>query len=176
MRSRFPRLSGVNYESFVDGEGVRTVFFFSGCPHHCPGCHNPETWNRNAGVQADEAMIQTMADEINKRSFLDGITLSGGDPFYQPQSVMTFLGALLKCCHRPLTVWCYTGYQYEELNDPFQRTLLSAIDVLVDGKFEQEKADRSLAFRGSKNQRIIDVRETKKQNKICLWKGGGYDA
>lgn len=178
-------VSGVNYESMVDGTGVRATIFFSGCPHHCHNCHNPSTWSVDAGVPATDELIQEIADGINKRSFLTGITLSGGDPFYMPMKTLAFLDKLSNRIKNPKihdSIWAYTGYTFEELMsrdelfDVYQ--LLDDIAVLIDGRFEEEKADRTLLFRGSSNQRIIDVAlsciatSDNKRPTVVLWNGG----
>ena len=157
-------ISGVNYESIADGEGVRAAIFFSGCPHRCKGCQNPKTWRTDNGVPAKD-MIQTIADNINKRSgFLTGITLTGGDPVFSAPGVSDFLDQLFALLRRKdYTVWCYTGYRWEQLAAYFKAppcSMFSYIDVLVDGKFEFEHRDVSLLYRGSSNQRLIDVRDT----------------
>lgn len=139
-------------DSIVDGEGVRTVVWTQGCPHHCPGCHNASTWDFNDGALID---VEDVITELKKIKNQDGITLSGGDPVCQAEACYE----ISKAAHSMgLNVWCYTGFTYEQmLLNPKARKLLEQIDVLVDGKFVQEEKSYDIYFRGSRNQRIIDV-------------------
>lgn len=164
-------ISGINYESLVDGEGVRTAIYLSGCVHNCPGCHNPETHNPEYGKPVTPELIQKIAKGMVKRKdFLSGFTLTGGDPFYDPAETSKFLVALWRELLDQdfpvdkLLPWIYTGYTLEQLLqlaptvDKTERVhyynLLGICDHLVDGPFIQSLADKSLAFRGSSNQRI----------------------
>lgn len=157
-------IAGVLYESIVDGEGMRIVIFISGCKHNCTNCFNKELQDFNFGKPINNEIIKEISIEISKRPFLSGITLSGGDPFYQPLEVIE----LIKKIPIPKNnIWAYTGFNFEELlKNKEQAALLSYIDVLVDGKFLPELHDATLAFRGSSNQRIIDVKQSLKENKI----------
>lgn len=145
------RISGIERESIVDGDGIRYVIFTQGCPHHCPGCHNPQAHSFDAGklINTDELL----ADISKRKDYIDGITLSGGEPFCQSDQCSVIAEQARKM---GLTVWCYTGYLFEELygrNDE----LLNHIDILVDGPFIQQKRSLALQFRGSTNQRLIDI-------------------
>lgn len=165
--NRYPNLSGINYESLVDGEGVRTAIFFSGCPHHCPGCHNPGTWNPESGSEISYDLLKEMADSINKRPFVKGITFSGGDPFMFPRLTANFMEDLFDKLHnKDLTLWIYTGWTFDELQQlPDQEAvqeLLVRADVLVDGPFIEAQKDRRLKFRGSRNQNIIRLKNGRK--------------
>ena len=152
----------------VDGEGVRAVLFISGCLHDCPYCHSPQTHSFTFGKEINQELINEINREIIKRPYISGITLSGGDCMYSPIETLKFIKKL-KIPHN--NIWCYTGFTYEELlNNKNQFQLLKNINVLVDGKFDYSKRDISLAFRGSTNQRIIDVKESLKQDKIILYK------
>ena len=160
----YPHLAGVNYESMVDGEGVRATIYLSGCSHHCPGCHNPETHDPKYGTRITNEVIELIADEIAKRPYLSGITLSGGDPFFNSCGTYAFLVDLLLALGRrnidKINVCTYTGYTFEEIikKDLFwDIMLLGFTDVLVDGPYIEALADKSLPFCGSSNQRIIDV-------------------
>lgn len=150
------RIAGIISESVTDGEGLRYVIFTQGCPHHCFGCHNPKTHSFAGGYEVD---TDSLKKEIFENPLLAGITFSGGEPFCQPKP----LAELAKAVHsRGLNVWSYTGYTLEALrerNDEDINTLLSNIDVLVDGKFEMDLKDLTLPFRGSSNQRIIRLKE-----------------
>lgn len=182
------RISGVNYESMVDGPGVRATIFVSGCPHHCEDCHNPETWNPDHGTPATPEVIEQMASEINKRKFIQGITLSGGDPFMFPERTYEMINSLMMKISNPFLLddlWVYTGYTYEELLNRKDilsvYKLLDQTNVLIDGKFDKTLKNKTLLYRGSSNQRIIDVSlsfvATTDQQKptAVLWKGGDYD-
>lgn len=160
-------LCGINFESLVDGEGVRAVLFISGCLHNCPYCHSPQTHSFTYGKEVDQELIDQINNEMIKRPYISGITLSGGDCMYSPVETLK----LIKKLNIPHNnIWCYTGFTYEQLiNNKNQFQLLKHIDVLVDGLFEYSKRDISLAFRGSSNQRIIDVKQSLKQRKVILY-------
>lgn len=159
-------VSGVTGDSIVDGPGLRLTIFTQGCPHHCPGCHNPQTHDPNGGAWANTEDILAAAAE---NPLLDGITLSGGDPFLQPIPCL----ALAKGAHQlGLNVWTYTGYTWEALwaeNDPEKLALLRETDVLIDGPFLLAERSLELKFKGSKNQRTIDVKRSLAAGEIVLW-------
>ncbi len=145
------RVLNILQDSIVDGKGLRTVIFFAGCPHHCPGCHNPQSWDYKGGTEWTELEI---FQEVMKNE-LANVTFSGGEPFLQSQEIAP-LAQRLKQAGKNL--WCYTGYRYEELiQDPLHFSLLKQIDILVDGRFDMKSRDLSLTFKGSSNQRIINV-------------------
>lgn len=157
-------LCGINFESLVDGEGVRAVLFISGCLHNCPYCHSPQTHSFTYGKEVNQELIDQINNEMTKRPYISGITLSGGDCMYSPVETLKLIKRI-KIPHN--NIWCYTGFTFEEIiNDKNQFQLLRHIDVLVDGLFEYSKRDISLAFRGSSNQRIIDVKQSLKQGKV----------
>ncbi|MBR5313890.1 MAG: anaerobic ribonucleoside-triphosphate reductase activating protein [Clostridia bacterium] len=152
----------------ANGTGVRVSLFVSGCTHHCKGCFNPETWNFDFGNKYTEETEQSIIDALSP-SYIEGLSLLGGEPF-EPQNQPTLV-ALLKRIRKELptkNVWCYSGYTFEELSGQKESRaftentleMLSLIDVLVDGEFIEELKDISLKFRGSSNQRIIDVKES----------------
>ena len=149
------RIAGLVNDSIVDGPGFRYAIFTQGCPHNCPGCHNPETHSFTGGKCVDTREI---IENFRKNPLLDGITLTGGDPFCQPAPC----AELARAAHESnLTVWAYSGYLFEEiLADPAMRAMLEEVDVLVDGPFLLAQRTLSLRFRGSKNQRLIDVRRS----------------
>lgn len=150
------RIAGTVSESIVDGPGFRYTVFVQGCPHGCPGCHNPQTHDFGAGklIDTDELFNECIEDPLNK-----GVTFSGGEPFCQAAALYG-LGKRFK--ERGLSLWSYSGWTFEELLQKAEREeavskLLSVLDVLVDGKFIEEQKSLSLPFRGSANQRLIDV-------------------
>lgn len=152
------RVSGFYENSCTNGEGWRSVIFFSGCPHRCKGCHNPETWDFSSGeeVSSDELYHRV----LNSGGFIEGVTLSGGEPF-QERHTWELLSLIDRLKSQGLTVWCYTGYLFEDLNEhPLFSVLLHQIDVLIDGPYIEEEFDPELRFRGSSNQRIIDVKKS----------------
>jgi anaerobic ribonucleoside-triphosphate reductase activating protein len=163
-------LCGANYESIADGICVRTTLFISGCLHNCYKCQSPQTHSFTYGREVDEKMINQINSEIKKRPFLSGITLSGGDCMYSPLETLK----LIKKLYIPHNnIWCYTGFTYEKLlQNSNQYQLLKEINVLVDGKFDFKNRDVTLLFRGSANQRIIDVQQSITNNEIILWKDG----
>ncbi|MBR0061265.1 MAG: anaerobic ribonucleoside-triphosphate reductase activating protein [Selenomonadaceae bacterium] len=148
-------------ESFVDGDGIRFAIFMQGCLRNCAGCHNPETHAVDGGRLIDTAEI---ISAIKKNPLLDGITLTGGEPFLQVDAANELARAAKSL---GLSVWCYTGFNFEDL--PPEVELLKNIDVLIDGEFIESLRDLELQFRGSHNQRIIDLKKTRAQNKIVLW-------
>lgn len=164
-------LSGITGDSIVDGPGLRLTIFTQGCLHHCPGCHNPQTHDPEGGSWADTEDILAAAAE---NPLLDGITLSGGDPFLQPVPCL----ALAEGAHKiGLNVWTYTGYTWEALleeNDADKLALLKETDVLVDGPFLLAERSLELRFCGSRNQRLIDVKKSLAEGKVVLWEEPSY--
>ena len=139
-------------DTTVDGPGFRTSVYSSGCPHRCPGCHNPQSWEIDNGhpVETEEILKIILADP-----FAD-VTFTGGDPMFQPQGFAELAQAIRE--NSTKNIWCYTGYRFEDLlQKPAQKALLEQIDVLVDGRFIDALKDDELRFRGSSNQRIINV-------------------
>lgn len=160
---------GINFESIVDGDGVRVVVFFSGCNHHCKGCHNPESHDFNVGKAFDTEIRHQIAEYIRETPFISGVTLSGGDPMYSAKDILPFLEEL-KRLSPSSTVWVYSGFTYEEIiAEPAMLALLIMCDVLVDGLFVLEQRDTTLCYRGSRNQRIIDIQASQKAGKIVLY-------
>ena len=148
------RIAGIVNDSIVDGPGLRLAIFAQGCPHHCPGCHNPESHDFAGGSDMDTEEIIARMDA---NPLLDGITLTGGEPFEQPEACRILADAAHA---RGLNVWAYSGYTFEQLCAvPEKRRLLEACDVLVDGPFLLEERSLDLRFRGSKNQRVLKVAE-----------------
>lgn len=158
--------SDIQSDSILDGEGIRTVIWFQGCLHNCPGCHNPETHDLNGGEEYD---TEEIIEKIKGLKYQQGITLSGGDPFFQASAAIEFA----KCAHeKKMNVWAYTGFTYDYLIDkgtPEQKELLNNVDVLVDGRFILEQKSYECKFRGSKNQRVIDVPKSLDAKKVVLY-------
>lgn len=150
------RLAGLAPESIVDGPGLRFAIFVQGCPHRCEGCHNPETHDFNAGRLAD---TERLLKKIREYPLIHGVTFSGGEPFCQPEPLAELAKALKAAGYHLMS---YSGYTFEELlkrseEDPHTRELLEQLDLLVDGRFELAQRSLELKFRGSRNQRILDV-------------------
>jgi len=162
------RMAGIVRESIVDGPGIRFTVFCQGCPHNCEGCHNPETHDFNGG---NDVKIDRILEEIDKNPLLAGITLSGGEPLCQP-GPMSLLAQKVR--ERGLNVTVFSGYTYEEImemsheNDDI-RILMDNTDILIDGRFVKEQRDLTLQFRGSKNQRVINMNKTRERGEIVIW-------
>ena len=149
------RIAGLVNDSIVDGPGFRLAVFTQGCPHNCEGCHNPETHDFNGGSIKDTAEIIKM---MNDNPLLDGITLSGGDPFCQPAPCIELAKAARKL---GLNVWAYSGWTYEEIMaDADMAALVKELDVLIDGPFILAQRTLDKRFMGSKNQRAIDIKKS----------------
>lgn len=155
--------STLQSDSIVDGEGIRTVVWTQGCPHHCPFCHNPQTHDFKGGKLFE---IEEIKEEIKNLKGQDGITLSGGDPMVQPLECLE----LAKYAHSlGMNVWCYTGYLFEDvLKNEKMKKLLEEIDVLVDGEFLIDEFSMDLYYRGSRNQRVIDVKKSLEYGEVVL--------
>ncbi|MDR1204127.1 MAG: anaerobic ribonucleoside-triphosphate reductase activating protein [Peptococcaceae bacterium] len=167
------RLAGVLSESVVDGPGVRFVVFAQGCPHRCPGCHNPETWDPDGGGERSVREVVRLLKKKCKQKpgYLRGVTLSGGEPFCQAADFARLAGEARKL---GLDVAVYTGFTYEQLlekRDPEIDALLSEADILVDGPFVLALRDLSLKFKGSANQRLIDLNRSREMNAVVLLDG-----
>ena len=166
------RIAGIANDSIVDGPGCRYTVFTQGGPHHCPGCHNPDSHDFAGGRDAD---TDALLAELCANPLLDGLTLSGGEPFCQPEACLV----LAQGAHvAGLNVWAYTGYTWEALHaaaDPARLALLRAVDVLVDGPFLLDQRSLELTFCGSRNQRLIDVRRSIDAGEIVLWQKPSWD-
>lgn len=153
------RVAGIVKDSIVDGEGIRNVIFLQGCKHHCKGCHNQKTWRLGGGT---EMSIKDLFTALNGSS--NAITISGGEPMLQVWELIELLVAINRN-----DVWLYTGYRYEDLPKSIWETLSEYVEVIVDGRFDINKRDTNLLFRGSSNQRLIDLRKTVTSGTIVEW-------
>ena len=156
----------ITVDDMLNGDGLRTVLWVSGCDHRCPGCQNPQTWPEKSGIPFDEAAKAELFEALS-RDYMTGITFSGGDPLYC--SNIETIGALIAEIREKLpekTIWLYTGSLFEDIRSlPF----VPMIDVIVDGPYIQALRDVQLHWKGSKNQRVIDVKRTLKEGHIVLW-------
>ncbi len=160
------RISGIIDESITDGPGYRFTVFTQGCPHHCQGCHNPQTHDFSGGKEIDTEVLLPV---IKGDPLLDGVTFSGGEPFVQAEPLADLAE---KVKQLGLNVWVYSGWTYEELkamNQPAVDRLLAACDVLVDGRFEISQKSIALWYRGSKNQRLVDLNKTRESKTVVEW-------
>ena len=162
------RLAGIVRESIVDGPGIRFTVFCQGCPHGCPGCHNPESHDFSGG---QDCSIDRLLEEIDKDPLLAGVTFSGGEPFCQPEG---FLELAKGVKERGLNITSFSGYTFEQLEDMAAendavRNLLDMTDILVDGPYIKAQRDLTLQFRGSGNQRVIDMNRTRAEGHVVIW-------
>lgn len=162
------RLSGLIHESLVNGPGIRRVFFSQGCKHNCNGCFNTETHSFSGGELFD---MEDLISDIKNNPMIKGVTFSGGDPFEQSDK-FSYMAKELKQLN--INIWCYTGYKFEDLisnkkDNCYFGELLKNIDVLIDGKFDKNKVSEDLKYRGSYNQRIIDVKKSLEKKQVILY-------
>ena len=165
----------MNYHKIItddqlNGDGLRVVLFVSGCDHHCKGCQNPQTWDQNSGQEftnkEKEKILQMLSED-----YISGITLSGGDPLYSANidCIYDLIKSIRNKYGITKDIWLYTGYKFEDIL-LFSKELLKNIDVLVDGEFIEELADKKYKWAGSTNQRVIDVQQSLNKNKVILYK------
>ena len=168
-------------ESVISGHGLRSVLWLSGCSHHCPHCQNPQTWDCNSGIIFDHAAHDELFEQLSK-DYISGITFTGGDPLHENNlSGVLDLVNEFKHSYPEKTIWLYTGYTWEEIwksktekfkyfkNRVLRWEIISMCDVMVDGRYVDELRDISLAWRGSSNQRVINVKESLKQERLVLY-------
>lgn len=176
----------ITTDDMLNGEGLRVVLWLSGCSHHCKGCQNTQTWDENSGIKFDISAKNEIFEELSK-DYISGITFSGGDPLHENNlEKVLMLVNQIRLLFPTKTIWLYTGYTWEDIMysrmphppkytaEEFlywnqRNEIVSKIDVLVDGRYEEDKRDVLLHWRGSSNQRVIDVKESLKQDKIVLY-------
>lgn len=150
----------------LNGDGLRVVLWVAGCTHGCKGCHNPITWDIQGGIEFDEAARQEIETEM-KKDYVSGLTFSGGDPLHpENRKEITALAREMKQKYPDKTLWMYTGFSWDEVDD---LPVMQYIDVLVDGEFIMALKDDQLHWKGSSNQRVIDVKKTRECGHIVLW-------
>jgi anaerobic ribonucleoside-triphosphate reductase activating protein len=152
-------VSGIDFESVADGDGVRVVVFASGCNHHCKGCHNPASWPFDAGQPFTNELQEEIISYIQNTPYVSGVTLSGGDPMHSAGELVIFANKLKRAVPHS-NIWIYSGFTVEEIAANSEMLeLLRLCDVLVDGPFVLEQRDATLSYRGSRNQRVVDIAE-----------------
>lgn len=172
----------ITHDDMNNGDGLRVVLWCSGCSHHCYNCQNPQTWNPTSGIKFDESAKLEIFTELSK-DYISGITFSGGDPLFDTNlnDILSLIDEI-RVLFPNKTIWLYTGYTLNQIMCPIlsddlhstiiaekRKKIISKVDVLVDGKYIDRQKDLTLKWRGSKNQRVIDIKETFKQNKVILY-------
>lgn len=163
------RYHNITFPDMNNGDGLRVVLWLSGCSHKCKGCHNPQTWNVNSGIPFDEEAEKELFDALDK-PYISGLTLSGGDPLHENnlQNVLNLVNKIRLLLPQK-TIWVYTGYTWEQcLEHQIRKEIVTICDVLVDGEYIDSQRDITLKWRGSRNQRVINIQETLAKNKIIL--------
>lgn len=171
----------IEHEDVCNGSGLRCTIWFTSCSHMCKGCFNKETWNPDSGIPFDESAKQEILNELSK-DYISGITLSGGDPLHENNlSEVLSLIEEIRNLFQNKTIWLYTGYTWEDLinvnypldseweNRILRKSIIKLCDVLVDGEYIDEQRDVTLKWRGSSNQRVIDVQKSIEQGKVVLY-------
>ena len=176
----------ITHDDMNNGNGLRVVLWLSGCSHHCYNCQNPQTWNPDSGIPFDESAKQEIFNELSK-DYISGITFSGGDPLYENNlDEVLKLVKEIRIRFPEKTIWLYTGYDFDLLNSKYNEykytpfaanadewltrwEIISNVDVLIDGEYIDEQRDITLKWRGSSNQRVIDVKQSLTKNKIVLY-------
>ena len=156
----------ITKDDMLNGLGLRIVLWVSGCARHCKGCQNPQTWDENSGIPFDEQAENELFEAL-KPDYISGLTFCGGEPLYPKnrETVTRLAKKFREIYHDKKNIWCYTGYQYEDVKD---LEIMQYIDVLCDGEFIEELKDNNIAWVGSSNQRVIDIKKTIAENKVIL--------
>ena len=170
------RIAGIEYDDIANGAGIGVALFVQGCDHHCKGCHNPATWDFSCGKEFKESNLDDIVNYFEQNPFATRLTITGGDPLHDMNIIGVFEFILRFKRKLPnIAIWIYSGYTWEQVLEQYatgsQRRahVISVCNVFVDGEFDIEKRDVTLQFRGSSNQRVIDVRKTVVANKVILW-------
>ena len=176
----------ITHDDMNNGDGLRVVLWLSGCSHHCYNCQNPQTWNHDSGIPFDESAKQEIFNELSK-DYISGITFSGGDPLYENNlDEVLKLVKEIRISFPDKTIWLYTGYDFDLLNSKYNEykytpfasntdewltrwEIISNLNIVVDGEYIDEQKDLTLKWRGSKNQRVIDVKQSLAKNKVILY-------
>lgn len=160
------RYHNITTDDMLNGDGLRTVLWVAGCTHRCEGCHNPITWDIEGGIPFDKAAEDELFEKLSQ-NYISGITFSGGDPLHPAnREEITRLALRVKSEYPDKTIWLYTGFNWEEIK---ALDIVPLLDVVVDGKFVRQLLDAKLHWKGSSNQRVIDVKETLRLDKIVLF-------
>ncbi|MDD3278373.1 MAG: anaerobic ribonucleoside-triphosphate reductase activating protein [Lachnospiraceae bacterium] len=160
------RYHNITKDDMLNGDGLRVVLWLSGCSHHCKNCQNPITWDPMGGVPFDEAAKQALFEQLDK-DYISGITFSGGDPlFVDNREELLELVKELRRKYPKKNIWLYTGYRYEEIRN---EEVLKYLDVVVDGRYIEAERDTALPWKGSANQRVIDIPKTRQLGQIVLY-------
>lgn len=171
------------HDDMRNGEGLRVVLFSSGCQHHCPNCHNPQTWDCNSGIHFDKTAYDEIFEQLSKE-YISGITFTGGDPLYENNldNVLALVNEI-SASYPDKSIWLYTGFTWNQIMYPIvtadfnpirdelihkRKEIVKQCDILIDGRYVDELRDITLKWRGSSNQRVIDIQESLKQDKIIL--------
>ena len=159
------RYHNITKDDMLNGDGLRVVLWTAGCSHCCKGCHNPVTWDPNGGLYFDEEAKKELFEALEK-DYISGVTFSGGDPLHTAnRECILKLAKEIKAQFPQKTIWLYTGFLWEQIE---ALEIMNYVDVVVDGEFEEDKKDTTLRWKGSSNQRVIDVKKTKDQQKVVL--------
>ena len=160
------RYHNITKDDMLNGDGLRVVLWVAGCTHKCKNCQNPITWDIHGGIEFDEAARKEIEEEMEK-SYISGLTLSGGDPLHpENRKEVTELAKSLKKKYPDKTIWMYTGFSWDEVDD---LPIMAYVDVVVDGEYVDALRDVQLHWKGSSNQRVIDVAQTRQQGRVVLW-------
>lgn len=159
------RYHNITKDDMLNGDGLRVVLWVAGCSHHCKGCQNPITWDPQGGIPFEDKEKQEIFEQLEK-PYIEGITFSGGDPLYEENvETVTALAKEIKEKYPNKNIWLYTGYVWEEIKE---MEIIPYLDVIVDGKFDLERRDVSLRWKGSPNQRVIDVQKSRDLGLVVL--------
>lgn len=164
----------IKHDDMLNGEGLRVTLFVSGCSHQCKECHNPQTWNHESGEEFSSEAYNEIVEQL-KKPYVDGLTLSGGDPLYEKNlmSIHALVTTIKKNFPHNKTIWIYTGYKFEDIlaeeTNKIRQAILEMCDVLVDGEFIAELKDNKYHWAGSTNQRVIDLKKSFKENTVVLF-------